>query len=435
MTDEIPNAAASERALLGAMLSNRHVVAAAADRIRAEDFFVPAHATIFNAILTTWADGVDSDPVAVVGCLEDQGQLEHVGGHLAVSDLYSSAAPADSVTWHVRRVTESAVLRRLQAAGTTITQIATTSTPAGASAAVAQAQAAMAEVPASEQTHTQAVSDVLEDVMDDLESPTGGEPIPTGFYDLDRLTNGGLRPGQLVIAGARPGQGKTTLALDLLRHAALRERKPALMFSLEMSNREVTQRILSAESQVPFVKMQRRELVPSDWDAMTRAVGPIEGAPLIVNDDPATTMVTIQATARRLAQQHDLGLIVVDYLQLLTSGTKSESRQQEVSGFSRQLKLLAKDLEVPVVAAAQLNRGVESRGDDATPRLSDLRESGSIEQDADIVMFIHRPDQKDPDGKRGGEADIIVAKHRGGSTGTVTVTNRLDVCRFDNFAR
>lgn len=435
MTEPLPHASDSERAIIGAMLRDKQAVAAAADRIRAEDFFTPAYGTIFNAIITTWADGVDSDPVAVASHLQDIGEADGIGGLTTLSDLYAVGAPAGSVSWHVKRVTDAAVLRRLHYAGSRITQLADTATPSTASDAVGEAQAALAEVPAAVQTHTQAVGDVLEDVMDELESPTGGEPVPTGFYDLDRLTNGGLRPGQLVIAGARPGQGKTTLALDLLRHAALREGKTALMFSLEMSNREVTQRILSAESQVPFVKMQRRELDSHDWDAMTIATAPIDGAPLIVNDDPATTMVTIQATARRLAQQHDLGLIVVDYLQLLTSGGKSESRQQEVSGFSRQLKLLAKDLEVPVVAAAQLNRGVESRGDDATPRLSDLRESGSIEQDADIVMFIHRPDQKDPDGKRGGEADIIVAKHRGGSTGTVTVTNRLDVCRFDNFAR
>lgn len=433
--EHLPHAIDSERALLGGMLARRDAVAAAADWINVTDFYHPAHATIFTAILTTWAEGVDSDPVAVAGHLADTGELDTIGGPIALSNLYALGAPSGSISWHVKRVTDAAVLRRLHYAGSRITQLADTATPAHVDDVVGQAQATMAAVPAVQGSHTQSVGDALVDVMDELESPTGGQPVATGYYDLDRVLNGGLRPGQLIIAGARPGQGKTTLALDMLRHAAMGKGRTAVMFSLEMSNREVTQRILSAQSQVPFVKMQRRELGPAHWEAMAQAAGPIEAAPLIINDDPAITMLTIQATARRLAQQHELGLIVVDYLQLLTSGTKSESRQQEVSGFSRQLKLLAKDLKVPVVAAAQLNRAVEARGQDATPRLSDLRESGSIEQDADIVLFINRPDQTDPDGKRGGEADIIVAKHRGGSTATVTVANRLDVCRFDNFAR
>ena len=168
---------------------------------------------------------------------------------------------------------------------------------------------------------------------------------------------------------------------------------------------------------------------------MTDTVQRIDRAPLLISDDPQMTMTSIMAKARRLSQQHDLGLIVVDYLQLLTAGGKTESRQQEVSGFSRQLKLMAKDLGVPVIAAAQLNRGVEGRGDDAKPRLSDLRESGSLEQDADIVMFIDRPDAKDPGHARAGEADLIVAKHRGGNTGTVTLASRLSVCQFSNFSK
>lgn len=436
---ELPAAPDSERALLGAMLSSRDAVAAAADRINPEDFYFPAHATIYQAVLNTWAAGVDGDASVVAGTLEDSGDLQTVGGLPYLFELVQAAAPAGSITWHTTRVTDAAVLRRLHYAGAQITQWSDTMTPAEAGDAVARAQEALAAVPRDDRSSTRTVGDAMAGVMDDLEAvenggTVGGEPVPTGLLDLDRLTNGGLRPGQLVIAGARPGMGKTTLALDLLRSVAIGEGKTALMFSLEMSTAEVAQRVLSAESRVPFVKMQRGELDATDWARMADTAGRLADVPLLINDDAATTMVTIQATARRLAQQHDLGLIVVDYLQLLTAGVKSESRQQEVSGFSRALKLLAKDLKVPVVAAAQLNRGVENRGNDAKPRLADLRESGAIEQDADIVMFIDRPDLKDPTSAQGGEAEIIVAKHRGGSTGNVSVASQLNICRFANLA-
>lgn len=440
MNDGMPHAADSERAILGAMLSSKGAVSAAADRINAADFYLPAHSTIFTAILNAWAGGVDGDPVAVGGELEDHGQLEQLGGLMTLFDLVQQAAPAGSISWHIKRVTDAAVLRRLHHAGTEILQLANTATPAQSGEAVHRAQDSLASVPNDSSSSTRTIGDVLPEVMDDLDAAENGEsagkdPVPTGFVDLDRLMNGGLRPGQLVIVGARPGCGKTTVCLDMMRHAAIREGKTALMFSLEMSTTEVSQRVLSAESRVPFVRMQRNELTADDWQAMTDTVQRIDRAPLLISDDPQMTMTSIMAKARRLAQQHDLGLIVVDYLQLLTAGGKTESRQQEVSGFSRQLKLMAKDLGVPVIAAAQLNRGVEGRGDDAKPRLSDLRESGSLEQDADIVMFIDRPDAKDPGHARAGEADLIVAKHRGGNTGTVTLASRLSVCQFSSFSK
>lgn len=436
---EVPASPESEAAILGAMLTSREAVTAVVDRLDTRDFYIPRNVYIFEAIVKTWSDGVDSDVVVVGGALEDAGHLDDAGGLLGLHELYRNAAPAGSVSWHINRVTESAVLRRLQGAGAKISQLSASVSPSEASTAVAHAQDALAEVPRSDRSATTTVGDAMAGVMEDLEAVehggvAGTEPVPTGLVDLDALTNGGLRPGQLIIAGARPGMGKTTLALDLLRSAAVTHGKTALMFSLEMSTAEVTQRVLSAESRVPFVRMQRGECDQTDWSKMATAADRLADVPLLINDDAATTMMTIQSTARRLDQQHDLGLIVVDYLQLLTAGAKSENRQQEVAGFSRQLKLLAKDLKVPVVAAAQLNRGVENRGNDAKPRLADLRESGSIEQDADIVMFIDRPELNDPNSAQGGEAEIIVAKHRGGSTGSVRVASQLNICRFANLA-
>lgn len=435
----LPNAMESEKALLGAMLTSRDAVLAAADRVRPEDMYSVAHEKILVSILATWAEGADGDPLIVAADLDDKGELDHAGGLPYLFQLVQQAAPAGSTSWHTKRIADAAVLRRLYRAGTFIMQVAGSVTPTGAGEAVQMAQARMSEVPSDTTSSTRAIGDVFADVLDGIEATEQGTdlegaPVPTGYADIDRMLNGGMRPGNLVIVGARPGSGKTTCCLDFLRTASIVHGRTALMFSLEMSSEEVTQRVLSAESQVPFVKMQRGECSPRDWEDMTEAVRRTSSAPLLVSDDPTMTMLDIAAKARRLAQQHDLGLIVVDYLQLLTSGSRSESRQQEVSAFSRQLKLLAKELRVPVVAAAQLNREVEGRGEDAKPRLSDLRESGSLEQDADIVMFIDRPDSRDPGHPRAGEADLIVAKNRGGMAGTAVLASRLAVCQFADFS-
>jgi replicative DNA helicase len=257
--------------------------------------------------------------------------------------------------------------------------------------------------------------------------------VPTGFADFEAVTNG-LHPGQMIIIAARPGIGKSTLGLDFARSCSITHRMTSVIFSLEMSRTEIVMRMLSAEAKIRLGDMRGGRMTDDDWTRLARRMSEVSEAPLFVDDSPNMTMMEIRAKARRLKQRHDLKLVVVDYMQLMSSGKRVESRQQEVSEFSRQLKLLAKEIEVPVIAISQLNRGPEQRTD-KRPMLSDLRESGSLEQDADMVILIHRPDAFERDDPRAGEADLILAKHRAGPTATVTVAHQLHYSRFTDLAQ
>jgi len=276
----------------------------------------------------------------------------------------------------------------------------------------------------------------LESTLDEIESigTRGGQMsgVPTGFIDLDELTQG-LHGGQMIVLAARPAIGKSTLGLDLARSASIKHGLTSVIFSLEMSRNEITMRMLSAEARVPLHHMRAGTMGEEEWGRLARRMGEISAAPLFIDDSPNMNMMEIRAKCRRLKQRNELRLVVIDYLQLMSSGKKVESRQQEVSEFSRQLKLLAKELDVPVVAISQLNRGPEQRTD-KKPLLSDLRESGSIEQDADMVILLHREDAYDRDHPRQGEADLIVAKHRNGPTKTVTVAFQGHYSRFVDMA-
>jgi replicative DNA helicase len=281
-----------------------------------------------------------------------------------------------------------------------------------------------------------ALSDLMGDALAEIEaiSGRGGAMVgvPTGFRDLDSLTNG-LHAGQLIMLAARPAIGKSTLGLDLARSAAIKQNLTTVVFSLEMSRTEIVMRLLSAESQVGLHAMRSGTLSDSDWTKLARKMSAVSEAPLFIDDSPNLTLMEIRAKCRRLKQRHDLKMVIVDYLQLMSSGRKVESRQQEVSEFSRSLKLLAKELNIPVVAISQLNRGPEQR-QDKRPLLADLRESGSLEQDSDVVVLIHREDAYERDSARAGEADLIVAKHRNGPTGTITVAFQGHYSRFTDMA-
>jgi replicative DNA helicase len=277
----------------------------------------------------------------------------------------------------------------------------------------------------------------MNDALSEIEaiSNRGGEMIgvPTGFVDLDSLTNG-LHPGQLIILAARPALGKSTLGLDICRNASIKHGLSSVIFSLEMSRNEIVMRLLSAEAQIPLHHMRSGTMSEGDWAKLASKMGTVSEAPLFIDDSPNMTLMEIRAKCRRLKQRHDLRLVVVDYLQLMTSGKRVESRQQEVSEFSRSLKLLAKELEVPVIAISQLNRGAEQR-QDKRPMLADLRESGSLEQDADVVVLLHREDAYERESPRAGEADFIIAKHRNGPTGLVTVAFQGHYSRFVDMAQ
>jgi replicative DNA helicase len=436
---QLPQDVAAEQSVLGGMLLSKDAIADVLERLRPADFYRPAHQNVYDAILDLYGRGEPADAVTVAAELDRRGILRRVGGAPYLHTLISTVPTAANAGYYAGIVAEKALLRRLVEAGTRVVQYGY----AGAEGAdvaevVDRAQAEIYELTDRRLCEDFVpLEDLLQPTMDEIDAiaTAGGiaRGVPTGFTDLDDVTNG-LHPGQVVIIAARPAVGKSTLALDFLRSCSIRHRMASVIFSLEMSKSEIVMRLLSAEAKVKLSDMRSGRMSDDDWTWLARRMGEISEAPLFIDDSPNLTMTEIRAKARRLRQRADLRLIVVDYLQLMTSGKRFESRQVEVSEFSRNLKLLAKELEVPVVAVSQLNRGPEQRTD-RKPMLSDLRESGSIEQDADMVILLHRPDAFERDDPRGGEADLILAKHRNGPTKTVTVAHQLHLSRFANMAR
>lgn len=429
----------AEQGVLGAMLLSPNTITDIIEELIPDDFYRPAHQLIYRAILDLFSDNKDVDPVIVAGRLDRNHDLERVGGAPYLHTLISSVPTAANARYYAEIVAEKAVLRRLVDAGTRVVQLGYEGTEGGeVDVVVDMAQQEVFAIAQRNVTEDYAIlADILQPTMDELDelSTHGGlaRGIPTGFIDLDNLTNG-LHGGQMIIVAARPGVGKSTLALDFMRSCSIKHNKASVIFSLEMSKSEIVMRLLSAETEIRLSDMRAGRMSDEAWAKLANRVGQISEAPLFIDDSANLTMMEIRSKARRLKQKHDLQMIVVDYLQLMSSGKRVESRQQEVSEFSRQLKLLAKELDVPLVAISQLNRGPESRTD-KRPQLADLRESGSLEQDADMVMLLYRPDSQDKDDERAGEADIILAKHRGGPIDTVQVAHQLHYSKFVDMAR
>lgn len=429
----------AEQGVLGAMLLSPNTITDIIEELIPDDFYRPAHQLIYRAILDLFSDNKDVDPVIVAGRLDRNHDLERVGGAPYLHTLISSVPTAANARYYAEIVAEKAVLRRLVDAGTRVVQLGYEGTEgAEVDVVVDMAQQEVFAIAQRNVTEDYAIlADILQPTMDELDelSTHGGlaRGIPTGFIDLDNLTNG-LHGGQMIIVAARPGVGKSTLALDFMRSCSIKHNKASVIFSLEMSKSEIVMRLLSAETEIRLSDMRAGRMSDEAWAKLANRVGQISEAPLFIDDSANLTMMEIRSKARRLKQKHDLQMIVVDYLQLMSSGKRVESRQQEVSEFSRQLRLLAKELDVPLVAISQLNRGPESRTD-KRPQLADLRESGSLEQDADMVMLLYRPDSQDKDDERAGEADIILAKHRGGPIDTVQVAHQLHYSKFVDMAR
>ncbi|MEH0821281.1 MULTISPECIES: replicative DNA helicase [Micromonospora] len=435
-----PQDVAAEQCVLGGMLLSKDAIADVVEILKTNDFYRPVHATIFDAILDIYGRGEPADPITVAAALADSGDLARIGGAPYLHTLIASVPTAANAAYYARIVGERAVLRRLVEAGTRIVQLGYGTGPSGSRDVddiVDLAQQAVYEITEKRVSEDFAVlADMLQPTLDEIEAvgAQGGvmTGVPTGFTDLDRLLNG-LHAGQLIIVAGRPGLGKSTASMDFARNAAIRANQASAIFSLEMSKVEIVMRLLSAEARVPLHVLRSGQLSDDDWTKLARCMGEISEAPLFVDDTPSMNLMEIRAKARRLKQKHDLKLIVVDYLQLMTSPKRTESRQQEVADLSRGLKLLAKEVECPVIAVSQLNRGPEQRTD-KRPQLSDLRESGSIEQDADVVILLHRDDYYDKESPRAGEADFIIAKHRNGPTDTVTVAAQLHLSRFVDMA-
>ena len=430
----LPNDMLAEQSALGGMLLSQEACAEVFESVKGSDFYAPKHELIFEAVANLFGKGEPIDAITVTDELMKQGNLVKAGGADYLHTLTSIVPTAANAAFYAQIVAEKATLRRLVEVGTKIAQLG------------------YANVGEVEDLVNQALNDVYgvmrgatkEDIVDlntsleaaiaEIENAQsrGGEMtgVPTGFAELDEMTHG-LHGGQFVILAARPAVGKSTLALDFARNAAIKHNKATVFFSLEMGRAEIAMRMLSAESQIPLQNLRKGAIGDADWSRLAAVRGQINDAPLFIDDSPNMSLVEIRAKCRRLAQQVDLKLVVIDYIQLMSSGKKVESRQQEVSEFSRALKLLAKELGLPVVALSQLNRQAE-QAKDKKPELSHLRESGSLEQDADVVVLLHREGIYEKDHPRAGEADLILAKQRNGPTGTVVVAFHGQYSRFVN---
>jgi replicative DNA helicase len=385
-----PQDVAAEQSVLGGMLLSKDAIADVVEVLHGNDFYRPAHQVIYDCILDLYGRGEPADAITVAAELNRTDQLSKMGGAVYLHTLIQSTPTAANAGYYAQIVAEQAILRRLVEAGTRVVQL-------GYGAAggrgdvddiVDRAQQEIYDVTEKRMSEDYSrLEDILQPTMDELDAiaSRGGvsRGVPTGIRDLDELTNG-LQAGQMIVIAARPGVGKSTLGLDIARSAAVKHHLATCIFSLEMSKHEITMRLLSAEAKVPLHHMRAGTLSDEDWSKLARRMGEVADAPLYIDDSPNMTMMEIRAKARRLKQRNDLKLVVIDYLQLMTSGKRVESRQQEVSEFSRALKLLAKELEVPVIAMSQLNRGSEQR-QDKKPMLSDLRESGCLTADTRIL--------------------------------------------------
>ena len=430
----LPNDMLAEQSALGGMLLSQEACAEVFESVKGSDFYAPKHELIFEAVATLFGKGEPIDVITVTDELMKQGNLVKAGSADYLHTLTSIVPTAANAAFYAKIVQEKATLRRLVEVGTKIAQLGYAN-EGDVEDLVNEAQERVYQVGGASVTEDYVgLSTSIEAAINEIESAQkrGGDMVgvPTGFIELDDLTHG-FHPGQLIIVAARPAVGKSTIALDFARHAAVKANKPTIFFSLEMGRAEIAMRLLSAESNIYLQNMRKGTIGDNEWARLAQVRGQINDAPLYIDDSPNLTLVEIRAKCRRLAQRVGLKMVVIDYIQLMTSGKKVESRQQEVSEFSRALKLLAKELQVPVIALSQLNRQAEQTKD-KKPEISHLRESGSLEQDADVVILLHREGIGERDHPRAAEADIILAKQRSGPTGTVTVAFQGQYSRFMN---
>jgi replicative DNA helicase len=432
-----PQDIAAEQCVLGGMLLSKRAIAEVIEILDADDFYRPQHETVYRAVVDMYGRNEPADQITVGNYLRELGVLAKIGGAAYLSQLIQSVPTAANAEYYAEIVRDCAIRRRIVEAGHRITEIGYT----GEGQAMQANDAAQAELAGVMKVHEEADSALLgEDLpevvaeLEKLQSEGRQSGLPTGFLDLDALTHG-LHGGQMVIVAGRPGLGKSTLGVDFLRSCSLRNNLPSAFFSLEMARREVQHRIISAEAKIGLHRIRGGQMAPQDWASFANHMQRLTMAPLTIDATPNRTVNQIKARCRQIKVKTGLSLVVIDYLQLLDPHGKKrpENRQVEVSEMSRQIKLMAKDLDVPVVVLCQLNRGPEQRTD-KKPVLSDLRESGSLEQDADIVILVHREDAYDRESPRSGEADLIVAKHRAGPLSTITVAAQLHFSRFCDMA-
>lgn len=436
LTDRtLPHDDNAERCALGGMLLSTDAVGEVAEIIAKRDFYNDKHGDIFETILEQYGRGDPTDAVSIAARLMETGNLGRIGGAPYLHELIAAVPTAANAGHYARIVLRRARRRRVIEAGTRVVQLGY-STGTDDDEIADRANLFIQEATSDSLTDgLTAVGDLIPAFLEALEAGQQ-QGLPTGLHDLDMLLGGGLQPGTVTVIAARPSMGKSVALGDFARQAALRQRQPTVYFSLEMRKFQLLRRFYAAEARVPLhvLKKGGSALSEADWIRINQVSAEIQDAPLHIEDRTSLSITDIAAVTRRLAQRKALGLVCIDYLQLMQGADgKAQNREQEVARISRGLKVLANDLDVPVVVAAQLNRGPEQRTD-KVPQLSDLRESGAIEQDADNVILLHRPDYYDKESARAGEADFIVAKNRDGATDTITVAAQLHLSRFVDMA-
>ncbi len=426
-----PHNIEAEQSVLGSLLIDRDAIIRVASYVKAEDFYFSANGTVYQAILDLYNRREPTDFLTLSDELERRSVLDEIGGVGYLSSLLNAVPTAVHVEYYGRIVERTATLRRLIDAGTHIVGIGFQDN-LDAADALDSAEQALFTVSQRRQTKDfQSIADVLDKFFDQLDylQQNRGEVVgvPTGFSDLDKLT-GGLQRSDLLILAARPSMGKSALALGVAYGAAVQHGRKVGIFTLEMSAEQMVQRLLSTETGVDSHRLRLGNIDDSEWDRISRAFGRLAEAEIYIDDSANASIMDVRSKARRLQAEQGLDLIIVDYLQLM-SGRRTENRVAEISEISRGLKGLARELNIPVIALSQLSRAVETRADHR-PMLSDLRESGSIEQDADIVMFIYRDDKYDENSEKKGIAEIIIAKHRNGPVGSVNLRFFERTARF-----
>jgi replicative DNA helicase len=428
----------AEASLLGAMLLSSDAISIGTELLSADDFYKPAHGQIFAAISRLYETGQAADAVTVADELDRAG-LSSIGADpAALVSLQANTPSSANATYYAGIVQELAILRRLIGASGEISDLAY-SAPDDVASVIDSAEQMILDVAERRNAETvRSLGALLHESVDWIEERGKGRitGTATGYTELDNLLLG-LQPSSLTIVGARPSMGKTSFALGMLTHVGAVLRRPALLFSLEMSHLELSQRLLASEARVDAQRMRTGQLSDADWQKVSRAITRLAEASIFIDDNPHLTVMDVRARARRLKKQHgELGLVVVDYLQLMSSRTRAENRQVEVAEMSRGLKILARELQCPVVALSQLSRNLEARAD-KRPMLSDLRESGSLEQDADVVLFLYREEAYDQDApvEKRGLAEVLVSKHRNGPTGHLSLAFLNQFARFDNLGQ
>lgn len=422
----------AEQSVIGSMLIDKNAIGKVVELLGSDSFYREAHRYIFEIIIDLYDKGEPVDLITVTDALRKGGKLDGAGGSVYIADLLNAVPTSANVEHYAKIVEDKATLRRLIEAGTSIVSNAFEEVE-NVDSILDQAEKKVFDIALKRvregfhriDTVIKVVLDKIDSLYDKKESITG---TPSGYADLDKYT-AGFQNADFVIVAARPSVGKTAFALNIATNAAIRYKIPVCIFSLEMSKEQLAQRILCAEAEVDAQKLKTGSLSDVGWKKLTRALGRLSEAPIFIDDTPAMTSTEMRAKARRLKLERGLGLIVVDYMQLMRGRARVDNRVQEISEIARSLKTLARELNVPLIALSQLSRAIEQRTD-RLPRLSDLRESGEIEQTADLVMFIHRDDYYNPQSERANVAEIIIAKQRNGPVGTVELVFRKEITKF-----